>query len=204
MTDDDTDRTVDLSQPIVLTDPVAAATDQTVADDGTVTIHVGEQHAGETVDVAASRVCEELVDDDRLRADGGEVRMPEVSQARRRTEREQIGEHPHLDSLTRGTVIEYDDWQWAVVTEIVVDEDPTMVGFVLLDKLSDSIIRTLESAWGCWEHYEVVEPYRGGEHERWADAEYIMGDDIWAVLGPIHPDARGEREGREEVAEADE
>ena len=115
-----------------------------------------------------------------------------VSSTRRQKEREKIGDHAHVEGLTRGTIVEYDDWQWAVVSEIATDEDPTKVGFVLLDDLGDSIIGVLESAWGCWEHYEAIEGYRGGEHEYWTDAEYIREDDIWAVLGPIHPDARSE------------
>lgn len=29
-----------------------------------------------------------------------------------------------------------------------------------------------------------------GEYEYWTDAEFITEDDIWEVLGPIHPDTR--------------
>jgi len=118
----------------------------------------------------------------------------DVDPARRQAERTHIGDHPAVDGLTRGTVIEYDGWQWAVVTEVVTDEDPTMVGFVLVDELGDSIIQTLESAWGCWEHYDAVKAYRWSGHEYWTDAEYIVEDDMWAVLGPIHPDAREDDE----------
>jgi len=28
------------------------------------------------------------------------------------------------------------------------------------------------------------------EHEYWTAAEFIIEEDIWDVLGPIHPDAR--------------
>jgi len=61
------DREVDLSKPLTLTDPLAAATDQRVDDDGTVTINVGTEHAGATVDVGVSRVGE-----DEIRTDGGQ------------------------------------------------------------------------------------------------------------------------------------
>ncbi|WP_135822984.1 hypothetical protein [Halostella litorea] len=98
-------------------------------------------------------------------------------------------DHPHLDGVTRGTVLEYDGWQWAVVTEIAVEKDPTRVGFVLLDELGDDIVPLLEDADGCAEHYEVVRAYRGGEHEYWTDAAYLQRD-IWKTLGPIHPAER--------------
>jgi hypothetical protein len=123
-----------------------------------------------------------------VRTDGGQ--SVDVSPNRRREEQTHIGDHPDVDGITRGTVIEYDDWQWAVVTEVATDEDPTRVGFVLLDELGDGLTQTLESAWGCWEHYIAVESYREGEHEYWTDAQYITTNDIWTVLGPVHPDAR--------------
>ena len=105
-------------------------------------------------------------------------------------EKAKIGHRPHIDGLTRGTIVEYDDWQWAVVTEIAEEEEPTMIGFVLIDDLGDDLVRVLESAWGCWEHYEAVKPYRGGDQEYWTDVDYMTEADIWTVLGPIHPDAR--------------
>lgn len=40
-----TDRDIELSKPVTLTDPLAAATDQAVDDDGTVTIDVGDEYA---------------------------------------------------------------------------------------------------------------------------------------------------------------
>jgi len=97
---------------------------------------------------------------------------------------------PHIDGLTRGTVVEYDGWQWGVVTEIAEEMDPTKVGFVLVDELGDWVVRELEEARGCWEHYEAVRTFRDGEHEYWTSDEYIQDDDMWEVLGPIHPDAR--------------
>jgi len=96
----------------------------------------------------------------------------------------------HIDGITRGTVVEYDGWQWGVVTEIDDEYDPEKVGFVLVDKLDDLIVRVLESASDCEEHYDAVKPYRWSEHEYWTDIEYITEDDIWEVLGPIHPDER--------------
>lgn len=96
-------------------------------------------------------------------------------------------DHPHVDGVTRGTVLEYDGWQWAVVTEVAVDQDPTRVGFVLLDELGDVVVSVLEQACGCTEHYDAVKMYRWSEHEYWTDAAYLQ-DDIWETLGPIHPD----------------
>ena len=110
--------------------------------------------------------------------------------SRRREEERRIGDYPQEQGITRGTVLEYDDWQWAVVTEIAEETEPTKVGFVLVDKIGDSVVRDLESAWGCWEHYEAVEAFRGGEHEYWTDIDYVVGDDIWTVLGPVHPNER--------------
>jgi len=98
---------------------------------------------------------------------------------RRQKELTEMGARPHVDGLARGTVVEYDDWQWAVVTEISTEKDPTKVGFVLVDKLPDGVVRILEDAWGCWEHYDAVKAYRGSGHEYWTDAEYILTDDMW-------------------------
>lgn len=114
-----------------------------------------------------------------------------------------MDDRPHVDGLTRGTVVEYDDWQWGVVTEIAEETEPTKVGFVLLDEIGDWIVRQLEDADGCAEHYQAVSTFRDGEHEYWTPAEYIQDDDMWEILGPIHPDARdGEKlvtDGGEEV-----
>jgi hypothetical protein len=61
MTDD-----LDLSKPLTLTDPLAAARSRTVAEDGTVTIDVGKEYAGKIVDVGVSRAG------NGPRTDGGE------------------------------------------------------------------------------------------------------------------------------------
>lgn len=113
-----------------------------------------------------------------------------------REEREQqkVGDYPNYDGITRGTVVEYDGWQWAIVTEIDEDYDPAKVGFVLTDELGDDVVVELEGAWGCWEHYKCIRRFRDGHHEYWTDIEYILEDDIWTVLGPIHPDERTEEE----------
>lgn len=108
----------------------------------------------------------------------------------RKEERERIGDYPQYDGLTRGTVIEYDDWQWGVVTEIDEGYEPAKVGFVLVDELNDAAVRGLEFAWGCAEHFDEVSIYRWSEHEYWTDIEYITENDIWEVLGPVHPDER--------------
>lgn len=113
-----------------------------------------------------------------------------------RADREElrIGDYPHIDGITRGTIVEYDDWQWTLISEIAEDHDK--FGFIFLDNLDDSYIKKLESAWGCWEHYQAVEVFRDSEHEYWTDIDYVVDDDMWEVLGPIHPDVR---EGEPEV-----
>jgi hypothetical protein len=98
--------------------------------------------------------------------------------------------HGHVNEITAGTVLEYDDWQWALVTELAMDRDEPMLGFILLDKVEDHIVKRLEEADGCRQHYEAVEHLRDGEHEYWAPVEYIVEDDIWSVLGPVHPNFR--------------
>ena len=109
---------------------------------------------------------------------------------RRQQEQIIMDDRPHIDGLARGTVVEYDDWQWGVVTEVAEEMDPTKVGFVLVDELGGNVVRDLEEAWGCWEHYEAVMYFRDTEHEYWTTARYIENDDIWTILGPVHPDVR--------------
>ena len=104
-------------------------------------------------------------------------------------------DRPHIDGLARGTVVEYDGWQWAVVTEIAAEKDPTMVGFVLLDDLGDHVTRALEAATGCQEHFQAVRTFRDGDHEYWTDSQYITEGDAWEILGPIHPEERDAGEG---------
>jgi len=113
-----------------------------------------------------------------------------VEHERREEEQREIGDYPHYEGITRGTILEYDAWQWALVTEIDEDYDPAKVGFILIDKIDDVHIGTLESAWGCWEHYYALNHFRDTEHEYWTDIEYILEDDIWSVRGPVHPDVR--------------
>jgi hypothetical protein len=105
-------------------------------------------------------------------------------------EEARIGPHPHRDGITRGTVVEYDGWQWALITE--VNEEHDKFGFILLDDVDDARVKQLESAWGCWEHFEAVETLRDSEHEYWAPIDYVVNDDMWETLGPVHPDVRGE------------
>lgn len=130
----------------------------------------------------------------------GEHRSPSddasVDEWKPKKEQARIGSYPHHRGITRGTVLEYDGWQWALVTEIDEDYQPPKVGFILLDKLTDGFIKELESARGCWEHYKAVSVHRGSNHEYWTDVEYL-DEDIWTVLGPIHPD---EREGEPGVS----
>lgn len=121
---------------------------------------------------------------------------------RQREEQRRIGDNPHVEGIARGTVIEYDDWQWAVVTEVADDNDPPKFGFVLLDELGDAVVSVLESAWGCAEHYDAVKAYRWSDHEYWTDISYVVEDDIWTVLGPIHPDERSEEAETEQSSTA--
>jgi hypothetical protein len=101
-----------------------------------------------------------------------------------------VERHGHVNEITVGTVLEYDGWQWALVTEVAQDRDEPKFGFILLDEVGDHIVQRLETCDGCRQHYEAVEHLRGGEHEFWSPVEYVVEDDIWAVLGPVHPDFR--------------
>lgn len=105
-------------------------------------------------------------------------------------ERSFVERHGNVNEITAGTILEYDDWQWAVVTELAVDRETPKVGFVLLDELDDRITDRMEQANGCRQHYSAVKHLRGGEHEYWTTTEYVTEDDIWTVLGPIHPEFR--------------
>lgn len=112
-----------------------------------------------------------------------------------REEQTFVKRHGHVNEVTVGTVLEYDDWQWALVTELAVDREEPKLGFILLDEVGDHIVQQLETANGCRQHYEVVEHLCGGEHEYWASVEYVLENDIWSVLGPVHPEFRsGENE----------
>lgn len=101
-----------------------------------------------------------------------------------------VEERGNVGEITVGTVVEYDGWQWAAVTEIATDRDEPMIGLVLLDELPDAVVQRLEHADGCRQHYRCVEEFRDGEHEYWAPVEYVRDDDIWEVRGPVHPDHR--------------
>ena len=105
-------------------------------------------------------------------------------------EREFVERHGHVNEITAGTVLEYDGWQWALVTELDVDREEPKIGFILMDEVGDHIVQHLEQCDGCRQHYNAVEHLRGGDHEYWAPVEYVLEDDIWSVLGPIHPDFR--------------
>jgi len=107
-----------------------------------------------------------------------------------RAEEAFVNSHGHVEEIAVGTVLEYDDWQWALVSEIATDGDEEMVGFILLDKLDDDITLRLEEASGCRQYYEAVREFRGTEHEYWTSVQYVVQDDIWTVLGPVHPDFR--------------
>jgi len=101
-----------------------------------------------------------------------------------------VERHGHVNEITVGTVLEYDDWQWALVTELAVDRDEPKIGFILLDEVGDHIVKRLETCNGCQQHYNAVKHLCGGEHEYWTPVEYVVKDDIWTVLGPVHPDFR--------------
>lgn len=105
-------------------------------------------------------------------------------------ERRFVERHGHVNEIAVGTVLEYDDWQWALVSEIATDRDEEMFGFILLDELDDDVTLRLEKANGCKQHYEAVREFRDTGHEYWTSVEYVLEDDIWKVLGPIHPNFR--------------
>jgi len=162
-------------------------------DGGTAAEDPGVAHAKETGHTVTTEVAEDEPEEARYRNPPkfhGVEAAPGMEQSPEQREQEEIGDYPHYEGITRGTVLEYDDWQWALVTEIAEDYDPAKVGFVLLDDIEDVHIKTLESAWGCWEHYHAVQQFRDTEHEYWTDIEYVLEDDIWTVIGPIHPDTR--------------
>jgi hypothetical protein len=101
-----------------------------------------------------------------------------------------VKRHGQVNEITVGTVLEYDDWQWALVTELAVDRDQPKIGFIILDGVGDHIVKCLETCNGCQQHYNAVKHLSGGEHEYWTPVEYVVKDDIWTVLGPVHPDFR--------------
>ncbi|MFP8891854.1 hypothetical protein ACLI4U_19090 (plasmid) [Natrialbaceae archaeon A-CW2] len=101
-----------------------------------------------------------------------------------------VEQHGNVDEITVGTVLEYDGWQWAVISEIAADREVPKFGFILLDQVGDEITQRLEKAHGCYQHYAAVEHLRGSHHEYWAPVEYVTTEDIWTVLGPVHPDHR--------------
>lgn len=105
-----------------------------------------------------------------------------------------MGGIPHVEGITRGTVLEYDDWQWALVSEMALNNEPPKLGFILLNNIPDDDIAGLESAWGCHEHFVAVKPYRHSEHEYWADVDYVVKDEKWQVLGPTHPETHDGKE----------
>jgi hypothetical protein len=115
-------------------------------------------------------------------------------------ERRFVERHGHVDEITVGTILEYDGWQWALVTALATDRDEPMIGFVLLDQVPDHHQR-LEEADGCRQHYKAVEHLRDGDHEFWTPVEYVREDDIWSVLGPIHPEFRSTESDAEEVSD---
>jgi len=101
-----------------------------------------------------------------------------------------LNDKGNVNQITVGTIIEYDDWQWALVTEFATDREQPMLGFILLDGVDDWIVRELEECIGCKQHYDTVAHLRETEHEYWAPVDYVAEDDIWTVLGPVHPDYR--------------
>ncbi|WP_143823773.1 hypothetical protein [Halosegnis longus] len=113
-----------------------------------------------------------------------------ASRRQRSKERQWISSHAHVDGVTRGTILEYEDAEWCLVTEVDPECEPTRIGFVVIDRLGDGLVRELETAWGCWEHYLAVQEHRDGPHELWTDASRIGDDGAFDVLGPVHPSVR--------------
>ncbi len=123
-------------------------------------------------------------------ADGTERTALWLEDRNDRAEESFVEQHGHVNEITVGTVLEYDDWQWALVSELAMDRDEPKIGFILLDEVDDYVLQRLEAANGCRQHYEAVRHLCGGEHEYWTDVDYVLNDDVWAVLGPIHPEFR--------------
>ena len=104
-----------------------------------------------------------------------------------------VERHGHVNEIAVGTLLEYDGWQWALVSEFAMDREKPKVGFILLDEVADYVHQRLEEAEGCRQHYHAVKHLCDSEHEYWTDVEYVITDDVWSVLGPIHPEYRGGR-----------
>ncbi|QCW05278.1 hypothetical protein [Natrinema pallidum] len=117
--------------------------------------------------------------------------------------------YPRLENdATLGTVCEYqpDGWSWVVITDLpdrtwgdVFDEtddertDEKVVRFLNLEALPDAVFARFEDAVGCYEHADLAREYSDSE----GAGNYMRRSDFQAkfrVLGPIHPDARTERE----------
>lgn len=60
------------------------------------------------------------------------------------SEREFVEENGYVgDGITAGTILEYDDWQWVLVSELALDRYDPKIGFIPLDELDDDIIHSL-------------------------------------------------------------
>lgn len=101
-----------------------------------------------------------------------------------------VEQHGQVGQITVGTILEYDDWQWAMVSELATDRDEPKFGIIPLDKLPDEIHQQIEAAAGCQQHYAAVEHLTGGDNEYWVPVGAVRNFDQWDVLGPIHPEHR--------------
>lgn len=117
-------------------------------------------------------------------------------------------DYPMLEGgATMGTVCEYkSSGEWAIITDLpdrtwgdVFDDnderaDEKVVRFLNLETLSDAAFSRFEDAVGCYEHVSIAREYRDQE----GAGNYVRRSDFqekFRVLGPVHPDARGESDG---------
>jgi len=116
--------------------------------------------------------------------------------------------YPQLaEGATLGTICEYEQsGEWVCITDLpdetwgeIVDPaddraDELVVRFLNLETLPDSAFARFEGAVGCYEHVDIAREYRDAE----GAGNYVRRSDFhekFCVLGPIHPDARGDDRG---------
>jgi len=115
-------------------------------------------------------------------------------------------DYPQLEGgATLGTICEYEaNGEWVIITDFPdktwgeisdLDDDRAdelVVRFLNLETLSNAVFARFERAVGCYEHVDLAREYRDAE----GAGNYVRRSDFlkkFCILGPIHPDARGDR-----------
>jgi len=115
-------------------------------------------------------------------------------------------EYPQLaEGATLGTICEYESSaEWVIITDLpdrtwgevfdATDDraDELVVRFLNLETVPDSVFARFETAAGCYEHVNIAREYRDAE----GAGNFVRRSDFhekFRVLGPIHPDARGDQ-----------